>query len=96
MACWQFHPYCPHDTCVGTPGNHPTLPIKGCVVCVLVANNSMPLCCCVVPCVLFSAAVDTKMWHHTSTRYHQFIEDSMDTMSGSKACSRTVRQALEE
>lgn len=42
------------------------------------------------------AAVETKMWRQTSNRYHQFIEDSANTMSGSLHCSDTVREALEE
>lgn len=43
-----------------------------------------------------AVAVDTKMWRHTSNRYHQFIEDAANIMSGSLHCSDTVREALEE
>lgn len=51
---------------------------------------------CVMWLVLFLAAVSTKMWRYTSNRYHQFIEDSANTMSGSSKCTDTVREALEE
>lgn len=38
----------------------------------------------------------TQMWADTSNKYHEILADSLDVNTGSKVCSGTVRQGLDE
>jgi pimeloyl-ACP methyl ester carboxylesterase len=39
-------------------------------------------------------SVGTPMWRETSIKYHQFVEDAVTAMSGSRSCAATIKAAL--
>lgn len=61
---------------------HGDLCAKQAAVCL---HCTPPLCC----------AVDTPMWAESSNAFHAIIARAADVMSGSTACSKTIRAGLD-